>query len=614
MSQVIVFLCGFVSFYLQLVATKSLLPLFGGNSTVWITSLLFFQGMLYVSYHVYYRFIKDRINTIKILGVISVGVNLLFNFYPIEIQTTEIISILIHLLLEFGLVYLWVLFLSPFFQKQKNEGFLSFYKLSNIGCFSALVLYPLILEPNFGVFNQKNILLIFVSIVLFLVFFIKNQGKELKIKNYPLKNNKLQILILSVLSSLLLSSFSHFLTQDIANFPLFWVVPLGIFLLGYIWAFSETQVGKTWMKEKGMIAFFLISLMVCVDFYLTNNIWIQTIVAFLFFGIMIFQVILKIKESFVGGNDEVVDFYKTTALGGLIGGIIINVVVIHFFTKVNDFAVFSVLSCVFLMLKDFNYKKIAVSLMMIGVLSYVSIAKNWYVIDSKRSFYGLVKIEWIGSLRKMYHGRIIHGQEDLTELGKAGFYYHKDVFIPQQERYPKRIAIVGLGAGMILSYFNDKNYEIDIYEIDQNIVDLAKKYFTFISLSKSKINIVVDDGRKGIINSKGNYDLIVLDAFSGDSIPSHLLTKEAFKSYKKKLSATGEILAHLSNNFIDLPPIVSKTAQSVGFLSYKSITTDNDVRAVWMNLIQDHEFEYSYDNSIWTDDYNSLFYHIKTNY
>lgn len=218
--------------------------------------------------------------------------------------------------------------------------------------------------------------------------------------------------------------------------------------------------------------------------------------------------------------------------------------------------------------------------MIIGVYSAVA---NQSVLLTKRSFFGvsiISKFEVKGDVYHIYqHGTTTHGMQAMTPQKQqtALGYYHAaapiaDVFrVMNTVRSQNNIAIMGLGSGGLAVYAKKADV-LDYYEIDQAVIDIAEneKYFTFLKNCPAKNRVILGDARLEIMKAPdGFYDLIIMDAFSSDSIPMHLLTHEALQMYFKKLSEKGTVVIHISNRYLKLKPVISALGES---LSLKGLT------------------------------------------
>jgi hypothetical protein len=192
------------------------------------------------------------------------------------------------------------------------------------------------------------------------------------------------------------------------------------------------------------------------------------------------------------------------------------------------------------------------------------------VLFRTRSFYGVLTVkEYAGGIHSLVNGGILHGEQKLeTEADRlvARTYYHQDGPLGQimsvlnaQVDHP-RIAALGLGAGTVAAYGNSGN-ELTFYELNPQVEKLARnpRYFTYVDDCLKRgcnLQVVLGDGRLQMAKSDERYDLIILDAFSSDAIPVHLLTLEALDIYMGHLQAGGMLAFHISNRYLDLEPVL----------------------------------------------------------
>lgn len=209
-------------------------------------------------------------------------------------------------------------------------------------------------------------------------------------------------------------------------------------------------------------------------------------------------------------------------------------------------------------------------------LSYYCGLERGTPLYAGRNFFGvkLVVEESDGSLRKLIHGTTNHGMQftDAARSGEPLAYYHRtgplgDVFAGLRgTEHLDRVGIIGLGAGAIAAYA-EPGQAFTFYEIDPEVEQIAKdpRFFSFLADCKGKCDVVLGDGRLTIANEcDGTYGLIVLDAFSSDAIPTHLLTREALQLYLSKLAPGGVLAFHMSNRYLDLEPLLQSLAADAG--------------------------------------------------
>jgi len=196
----------------------------------------------------------------------------------------------------------------------------------------------------------------------------------------------------------------------------------------------------------------------------------------------------------------------------------------------------------------------------------------------ERDFYGVVRTADHYSpvpYRSMYHGAIMHGGQLLGDAFRntPADYFSPDsgygrVFTSLREMNPKRplnVGVIGLGAGVIAAWMKPGD-RLTFYEISPRVVDIARREFTYLADTPAKTELVMGDGRLSLEREPARgYDVLGIDAFSGDSIPMHLVTREAMALYVKHLKPDGVIVFQATNRYIDLLPVVKRLASEFGF-------------------------------------------------
>jgi hypothetical protein len=251
------------------------------------------------------------------------------------------------------------------------------------------------------------------------------------------------------------------------------------------------------------------------------------------------------------------------------------------------------------------------------------------VIDRSRSFFGAYTVEKSRGEHRLIHGTTTHGMQfqDPARAHLPTSYYASpgsvgDVFTSFRGRFSE-VGLIGLGAGTLAAY-GDPGQRMTFFEIDADVVRTARdpRLFTFLRDSPARIETVVGDGRLKVEErSTGAFDLLVLDAFSSDSIPVHLLTREAMRMYADRLSQGGVLVVHVSNRIFDLRPLLAATAKDLGWQATLGTSTGSSpgsAPSTWVVLSPDPEIRGALTRSRewkpldstrevhWTDSYSSL--------
>jgi SAM-dependent methyltransferase len=262
---------------------------------------------------------------------------------------------------------------------------------------------------------------------------------------------------------------------------------------------------------------------------------------------------------------------------------------------------------------------------------------------SVRNFYGVLSVQEYNKedpFSRYYllqHGRITHGIQ-FADPGRArmitSYFGPKSGLGLALRNFPRqqnqRIGLLGLGVGTIAAYGKPGDY-LRIYEIDPEVKRVAEKPFSYLATSAAQIEVVMGDGRLSMEReAPQNLDFLIMDAFSSDAVPVHLLTREAFEIYQRHLKPDGVILVNISNRYLDLRPVVENAARAFGFPAYQIESEDGGdddeegawwfYASTWMILSKNQEFMSriavrgaasapAAANTIplWTDDYTSMF-------
>jgi SAM-dependent methyltransferase len=414
-------------------------------------------------------------------------------------------------------------------------------------------------------------------------------------------------------SSLLLGVTTH-ITTDLASAPLFWVVPLALYLLTFTLAFARRQpLPRPWMvRLQPLIVIPMIVLSLAPP-----NIWL------LFLQLAGFFVIAMVCHGELAARrpavQDLTQFYLCISLGGVLGGLFNAIIAPVIFPDVWEYPLMIAASClirpvggsggpnvarhyfllpalVFLVLSLLLYVKNVPAIVVVGalvltalVLLYLS-ERRWPfalgiavcllvvqlanlsgTLETTRSFFGMYRVRLVedGVFRVLQHGTTIHGVES-TWPGDEGVplgYYSQNgpfgrFFKAAVARPLERVGVVGLGTGELIFYAQPGQVWV-FHEIDPAVEQLARdeRFFHFLTRSGERPRLVFGDARLTFQDVPNQfYDAIVIDAFSSDSIPVHLLTREALALYHRKLAAHGVILFHVSNRYLDLVPIITALA------------------------------------------------------
>ncbi len=643
-------------FFIQPMVGKMLLPYLGGTPAVWNVCLLFFQSTLLFGYLYAHGLsqLKIRTQIFIHLGLMLLPLFLLPIGIPESITNfipqfgTPAYWLLLVLLLYVGLPFFVVSASAPILQRwfslsqdAKAKDPYSLYAASNLGSISGLILFPLLAEPKLNLSEQGNLwkILYWILIFLFVAVALWLLKENKTVKSNPIEKPDLDIkatkwnqrglwLFFAFIPSSLMLGVTTYMTTDIAAIPLFWVVPLALYLISFILVFSY------WPEtlHKFFAVLMPIALSTSIFLLVANEgmqrLWVTAAV----FLTTLFIVCLVAHGQLARSRPEVrhlTEFYLWMSLGGVLGGIFNALLAPLLFNSVFELPLilafsgllFSItspkvyrwslgaalaisfsLAATYLVLhygleaSEQTIKKVSygvpivlILLWYVRPLYFVATGIAIYLIFSvttkdadsifqKRNFYDVVKINSFeeGWLHSLVHGGTVHGSQrrDSTEnLQIPLSYYHPtgplgDIIDLIKTLDKKRVAAVGLGTGAIAAYA-DTSWRLVFYELNPVMEQIAldKKYFTYLSDCKDRrcdLAVVLGDGRLSLSKSKEVFDLIVLDAFSSASIPIHLLTLEALQIYLNKLSPDGLVAFHISNYHLNLETVLYRLSKQLG--------------------------------------------------
>ena len=686
-----IFLSAFLLFQIQPMIGKFILPWFGGTPAVWSTVMLFFQVLLTGGYAYAYWLIgrvrSQRQRIVHITLITSAIVLLVFlsfiwtspitpdsSWKPDDVRA-PILDIFKLLFVSVGLPYFILASNGPLMQAWfsrilPNRSYARLYALSNIGSLLGLLAYPILIEPNLSLRWQGWIWAIGFMIFGLLAGWIAAQSGRIT----PLAQRKVDPIssaqrpsfalmslwiALSATASLFLLSVTNQISQEVAVIPFLWILPLTLYLLSFILTFS----GERGYNRKFYAMLFLISAALTL-FVMFNATYLHVYWQILAYCLLLFSACMLCHGELYSlrpSAEHLTTFYLMVSIGGALGGIFVSLVAPVIFNGYWEFFVGLAMTIAVLLTvfrpnrsKDitararFVFTTFALVTGMLVVLSMVSSDALY----SKRNFYGVIRVRTMipeGSTRManiMSHGLTVHGLQFLFDLKVPNI--PTTYYVPESGvglailHHPKyghdqhmRVGLLGLGVGTLAAYAQPGDV-YRLYEINPVVVDLAagvRDYFSFLSDSQADLEVILGDARISLERelAKGhaqNFDVLVLDTFSSDSIPVHMVTKEAFALYLEHLAPDGIIAAHITNLHLDLQPVFWEVAQYYGLhivrVNYPGdsnggyashwILLARDPALLEIPAIQERSVDlsgYSTNIKVWTDDYSNLFQILK---
>jgi hypothetical protein len=491
-------------------------------------------------------------------------------------------------------------------------------------------------------------------------------------------------LALAFVPSSLMLGVTTFLTTDVAAVPLLWIAPLTLYLLSFVIGFSSRPlIGQRAAATLTTITMMPVALTIVTGIELPA--WLEMplhLVAFFGFALLLHSRLAEDRPA----PEALTMYYLWISIGGLLGGAFTTLAAPLLFTGVLEYPLMLLAVCAFRPAFGHepapprSYRDLLIPAAM-GVLLAVLLAAakadiighivlsvgfgimgafylastktrlrftagvaamlvagllhnpaDGGVVHAERTFFGVVRVRaGEGPRHTLFHGNTMHGEQMLEASRRAEplSYYHRlgpigQVLLAHSDRLAGgRVGVVGLGAGSLAAYATPAQ-RWTFYEIDPAVarVAAAPQFFTYLDDCGSGCRVVLGDGRLSLARSSETFDLLVLDAFSSDAIPVHLLTREALQVYLSRLSPEGVLAFHISNRHLDLRPILGALAADAGLIAYAQLDAAGDrtighTGSSWMVMARDAHVLESLTRDprwerpevgadLWTDDFSNV--------
>jgi spermidine synthase len=656
-----IFLSSFLLFLVQPLLARLILPWFGGSAAVWTTCMLCFQALLLAGY-AYAHLLTDLVpkrraqalihTALLAAAVATLPILPAASWKPLGGEE-PIHRILLLLSATVGLPYFLLAATSPLIQawyaRARPEGNpYRLFAMSNFASLGALVGYPLFVEPTFTGHEQ---------VALWSWTFAGFAGlcatvawtTPAAVPHQPAESAGetaaepwLLWLGLAATGSALLLAVTNHLTQNVAAVPLLWLAPLTLYLLSFIFTFE----GRNWYRPRlwwplvaaalGAMAWLLADSRFEFDLR-----WqIAVFLAGLFVGCMFCHgELYRLRPA----PPRLTAFYLTLSAGGALGGLFVAVVAPLLFNAYYELGV-ALVALGLLATRRFadvgrvaRYASLAALLGVAAAAAHEAVHYQQNVRLSRRSFYGVLRVKELGQpgkenhLRRLVHGAIMHGEQYQSGALRRFItsYYQATSGIgaalrAKQASGPIRVGVIGLGAGTLAAYGRvGDTYRF--YDIDPNVIDIARREFSFLQDSAARIELALGDARLSLEReAPQGFDVLAVDAFTSDAIPVHLITREALALYLRHVKPAGIVAFHVSNRYLNLIPVVARIAKEEGARAVL-VTDEPDEdaprsRTDWVLVskdpsaleapeIQDADAGDAEDEvswRTWTDDYSNL--------
>ena len=665
--SVTMFVSAALLFLVEPMFAKMALPLLGGSASVWTTCLVFFQITLLAGYayaHASVKLLGSRWQIAMHAAVLLAALALL----PIHVPSgwtppfePDPVGWLLRLLLAaVGLPFLALSATTPILQKwfarsghpsSRDPYFL--YAASNAGSLLGLLSYPFVLEPWLRLRDQSRLwtcgyvwFLLLVAGCILLVW--RSPHEPLALTNLPPSDMRREeaaavrpenstprlrwrwVALAFVPSSLMLGVTTA-LTTDIPAIPLFWVLPLAIYLLSFVLVFARKPLlSHVWLTRRLPFLILAAAIPGVLKGALPLLVLLPLDLLALFAVAVVFHgEVARSRPS----TQHLTEFYLWVSVGGVLGGAFNALLAPVIFSTVMEFLIALVLAAMLCPLIEgvedtprarkldyllpvalglavaiatlelqargmepgrmFNLiifgpaaicclrfgarpRRFGLGVAALILASQVYAGPYGHTLHTERSFFGVYHVsdDPERNCRVLFHGGTAHGAQSLdpSRACEPLAYYTRSgpigqVFEAFQENpVENEVAIIGLGAGVMACYHRP-HQRFTFYEIDPSVLHIAqnRRYFTYLADCGPPVRVVLGDARLSLRDAPAHsYGMIVLDAFSGDSIPTHLLTREALALYLSKLAPNGILAFHISNRYVDLHGVLGNLAHDAG--------------------------------------------------
>ena len=666
---VVITLSAFLIFLVQPLIAKQILPWFGGSAAVWTTCIVFFQTALLAGY-AYADWAPRRLGVrrqarlhaaLSAVSLVTLPI-VVSTFWKPEDGSFPVLRILALLAGTIGLPYVVLSATSPlvqtwFAREHPHRDPYRLFALSNFASLAALLCYPFLVEPALALRDQailwSSLYALFAVGMVLLAFRVARHADTLAPQMAEdaatapapaiAAGDQIWWLALAGTASALLLAVTNHVTENIASVPMLWLMPLTIYLATFILCFD----GKRWYSRETYFGPVLIAIAamgwLLVDKTKQFDLGTQSAV----FALGLFVVCMFCHGELVAAKphpQHLGRFYAIVSLGGALGSALVAFGAPLFLPSYYEVGCVLVIVALMLGFVGRRWSRRALVLGALAWLGGIGVVAMQVRNDDQdtlwmgRNFYGALKVrEYEAGTdnhhRRLVHGTILHGEQwQSPKMHEYATTYYtgssgigRAIDIKENASDAVRIGMIGLGVGTIATY-GRKGDVFRFYEIDPQVPVVARNYFSFLKESEATIDIVLGDARLSIEREQPQgYDVLAVDAFSGDAIPAHLITREAVQVFRRHLAPGGILAYHVSNRYLDLSPVVGKIAAEEGMAAlqiddYKGINDNNPIKSpsIWVLVAAEaatldpvrqygREPEAKPSWRMWTDDYHNLF-------
>ncbi len=656
LAVVATFVGSLLLFSLEPYVGKLLLPAFGGTPLLWNSCMVFFQVALLVGYGLAMLLVR-HLSVSRQMSVQVLLLCTLFIVYPragesIELAATSpgiglVIWLTRHVLLTFVALAALTTLVQSWLAHGTSPAVSSPYRLyaaSNAGSMVGLFVYPLVFEPRLSLSGQRAVFLGLLAVVIAAIAALALTRRTTDGDESPpdAAHDRTfagpvafaaaawwRVIALAAIPASLLLSVTNYILTDVASLPLFWVVPLALYLITFIITFGgRSTTPYTRLERVWTLAVLFIVVALAAEANSPASVLIPAHLAVFFVASLICH---RRVASLAPHPQFLPQYYLAMSIGGALGGMITLLVPPLVTDRMSEYPIALVLATTVLTatrptitvwwhrgrdlaipaalvliaatlfyrystvdqlrwspllfapaalyVLNANERGPAFARRLAGLLTASLFVPSAYgtILYGERSFFGRVRVSYdrVRDAHLLVHGSTVHGIQRVGEMRgcKPATYYHPTGPIGRYltalapSAAPRRIALVGLGSGALACYARTGE-QWDLYELDPVVARVASDttWFTYLARSKAaRQPLILGDARLALERDRNaRYDVMIIDAFSSDAIPIHLLTREAVEGYARHLRPGGVLLFHVSNRFFQLQPILAAVATATG--------------------------------------------------
>jgi hypothetical protein len=602
---------------------KRILPWFGGVPSVWILCLAFYQTALFAGYayaHLLIRSVRPARQLVVHACVFAAAMLALPVLPPeswkpagaVEPNAAILTMLAVHVSLPFvalaatgPLVQAWFAHCYP------SRSPYPLYAVSNLGSFLALLAYPFLLEPRLPLSRTGQLwslaFVVTAAAVLACAALTRRHGPGERASAAtapapaPSPARVALWLLLPGCAVVILMGVTNALTLDAASVPFLWILPLGVYLTTFVLCFGSERVYRRvpylFLVAVPFLGQWLLRIYgVDIDpalLSIANSIQVQILIhVLLLFGacMVLHGELYRLRPP----ASSLTAFYLCLSGGGALGGIFVGALAPRLFDDYHEFELGFTLAWLLLLAVCWQdtrgwlsraapRRRWALALALLAIplpwAALVPLERSADVAYQERSFFGVLRVWQRGmgpaEQRQLSNGSTMHGVQFPSAPQRPTSYYGVQTGIglalgQRDPESPATIGVVGLGIGTLAAY-GWPGDRIRFYEIDPAVTRFARdpRWFTYLAQSAAEIEVVEGDARISLASERERgtlpaYDFLIVDAFSSDAIPVHLLTREALALYADALAENGLLAFHVSNRHFDLVPILVKLADDAG--------------------------------------------------